>query len=45
MFSSGNQDKCLQEIRVITDKVRDDEEAAEIEGDWKFAAMVLDRSV
>ena len=33
----------LKEIRVITDKVRDDDEAAEIEGDWKFAAMVLDR--
>ena len=25
--------------------MRDDDEAAEIEGDWKFAAMVLDRSV
>ena len=25
-------------------KVRDDDEAAEVEGDWKFAAMVLDRS-
>ena len=33
----------LKEIRVITDKVRDDDEAAEIENDWKFAAMVLDR--
>jgi nicotinic acetylcholine receptor len=33
----------LKEIRVITDKIRDDEESAAIENDWKFAAMVLDR--
>jgi len=33
----------LKEIKVITDKIRDDEESAAIEGDWKFAAMVLDR--
>ncbi len=33
----------LKEIRVITDKIRDDEDTAEIEHDWKFAAMVLDR--
>jgi len=33
----------LKEIRVITDKLRDDEDAAGIENDWKFAAMVLDR--
>lgn len=33
----------LKEIRVITDKIRDDEEAAAVENDWKFAAMVLDR--
>lgn len=33
----------LKEIRVITDKVREDDEAGEIEADWKFAAMVLDR--
>ena len=25
---------------MITDKIRDDEESASIEGDWKFAAMV-----
>lgn len=36
-FSSG------QEIRVISDKVRADDDAANIENDWKFAAMVLDR--
>ena len=29
--------------QVITDKLRDDEDAAAIENDWKFAAMVLDR--
>ena len=33
----------LKEIRVITDKIRDDDEAAAVENDWKFAAMVLDR--
>lgn len=33
----------LKEIRVITDKIRDDEDTAAIENDWKFAAMVLDR--
>ena len=33
----------LKEIRVITDKIRDDEDSAAIENDWKFAAMVLDR--
>jgi len=33
----------LKEIRVITDKIRYDEESAVIENDWKFAAMVLDR--
>ncbi len=33
----------LKEIKVITDKIRDDEESAAIENDWKFAAMVLDR--
>ena len=33
----------LKEIKVITDKIRDDEESSAIESDWKFAAMVLDR--
>eukprot|EP00090_Calanus_glacialis_P006441 TRINITY_DN15013_c0_g1_i1.p1 TRINITY_DN15013_c0_g1~~TRINITY_DN15013_c0_g1_i1.p1 ORF type:complete len:128 (-),score=7.71 TRINITY_DN15013_c0_g1_i1:453-812(-) len=33
----------LKEIKVITDKIKDDEESASIEADWKFAAMVLDR--
>ena len=33
----------LKEIKVITDKIRDDEESGAIENDWKFAAMVLDR--
>ena len=28
---------------MITDKIRDEEESGAIEGDWKFAAMVLDR--
>ena len=28
---------------MITDKIKDDEESASIEADWKFAAMVLDR--
>ena len=33
----------LKEIKVITDKIRDEEESGAVEGDWKFAAMVLDR--
>ena len=33
----------LKELRVITDKIRDEEDTAAIENDWKFAAMVLDR--
>ena len=33
----------LKELKVITDKVREDEEAGAVEADWKFAAMVLDR--
>ena len=33
----------LKEIKIITDKLRDDDEAGSIENDWKFAAMVLDR--
>ena len=33
----------LKEIKVITDKIKDDEESSSIEGDWKFAAMVIDR--
>ena len=27
-------------MQVITDKLRDDDDAASIENDWKFAAMV-----
>ena len=33
----------LKEIRIITDKIREDDEASAAAGDWKFAAMVLDR--
>lgn len=33
----------LKELRVITDKLRKDEEDEEITNDWKFAAMVVDR--
>ena len=33
----------MQEIRVITDKIRDDEVSGAAEADWKFAAMVIDR--
>ena len=28
---------------MITDKLKEEEEAAAVEGDWKFAAMVIDR--
>ncbi|KAG7154133.1 Neuronal acetylcholine receptor subunit alpha-7-like 8 [Homarus americanus] len=33
----------LKEIRVITDKMRKDDEDGEVANDWKFAAMVVDR--
>lgn len=33
----------LKELRIITDKLRKEDEAAEITNDWKFAAMVVDR--
>jgi len=33
----------LKELRMITDKIRKDDEAAEITNEWKFAAMVVDR--
>ena len=33
----------LKELRVITDKIKNDEDSASIENDWKFAATVLDR--
>ena len=46
LFPTGIQRELsmiLKEIRVITDKIRDEEDTAAIENDWKFAAMVLDR--
>jgi len=33
----------LKELRVITEKIRSDDEADNTRCDWKFAAMVLDR--
>ena len=33
----------LKELRVITDKLRSDDEEKETTNDWKFAAMVVDR--
>lgn len=33
----------LKELRVITDKLRKEDEATEVTNDWKFAAMVVDR--
>ncbi|XP_037082240.1 acetylcholine receptor subunit alpha-type acr-16-like [Pollicipes pollicipes] len=33
----------LKELRTITDKMRSDDHEAEVTGDWKFAAMVVDR--
>ena len=33
----------LKELRVITDKLRADDEEKETSNDWKFAAMVVDR--
>ena len=28
---------------MLTDKIKEEDEAAAVEGDWKFAAMVIDR--
>ncbi|XP_018022912.1 acetylcholine receptor subunit alpha-type acr-16 [Hyalella azteca] len=33
----------LKEIKVITDKLRKDDEEYEVTNDWRFAAMVVDR--
>ncbi|XP_052826361.1 neuronal acetylcholine receptor subunit alpha-7 [Octopus bimaculoides] len=33
----------LKEVQKITKKYKDDEDDEEIKGDWKFAAMVIDR--
>lgn len=33
----------LKELRIITEKIRHDEEDNLINNDWKFAAMVVDR--
>ena len=33
----------LKELRFLTDKVKDDDEFQVACGDWKFAAMVIDR--
>ena len=33
----------LKEIKIITEKLKDDEESSQVAADWKFAAMVLDR--
>ena len=33
----------LKEIKVITDKIREDDDNGNVENDWRFAAMVIDR--
>ena len=38
--TSHETSRRVQEIRVITDKIRDDEVSGAAEADWKFAAMV-----
>jgi len=53
LHGSGGSTSCLgphreltlilKELRVITDKLRKEDEAAEVTNDWKFAAMVVDR--
>ena len=33
---------CISDFaKVITDKIKDDEESGAVEADWKFAAMVI----
>merc|ERR1711872_577941 len=34
---------AILKIKVITDKIKDDEVSDAVKADWKFAAMVLDR--
>ena len=33
----------LKELKFITESIKNDEKAAAVKNDWKFAAMVLDR--
>jgi len=43
-FSSHRElSGILKELRIITNKIRQDDEAADTANDWKFAAMVIDR--
>ena len=42
---TNNQSSRLRKIKkftlkVVTDKMRDEDESSAVEGDWKFAAMV-----
>jgi len=33
----------LGELKTVTEKMRADEERSELTGEWKYAAMVIDR--
>lgn len=43
VHSSRELNSILRELRFITSRMRKDEEEKEIVGEWKFAAMVVDR--
>jgi hypothetical protein len=38
-----NLNQILKELRILTQKIKDDEDDEEKELNWKFAAMVMDR--
>ncbi|KAG8200861.1 hypothetical protein JTE90_015766 [Oedothorax gibbosus] len=43
MHADSELREILKEIRVITAKMRQDDEDANVVSDWQFAAMVVDR--
>ncbi|XP_037509764.1 neuronal acetylcholine receptor subunit alpha-7 [Rhipicephalus sanguineus] len=43
VHSSRELNLILRELRFITSRMRKDEQEREVDGEWKFAAMVVDR--
>lgn len=43
VHSSRELNLILRELRYITSRMRKDEQEREVVGEWKFAAMVVDR--
>ena len=42
-YSRSDLSAVIKEVKYITDKMRKDDDDGEIQGDWRFAAMVIDR--